>query len=226
MRTKKLARKLAGKSMDRSAGRSAGKSAHPSEGNPAPAVPHPGLSARVHKIRKMTRAGSTVQWQELACTRLALILKAADEFPSLKRRVKRRVKKPWQVEVELVGKAMMSRVNFIYRKKNYPTDVLSFPAPPPFVEQGMLGELMICLPVLKAQAQEIKSSPECELDVLLVHGVLHLLGFDHERGPKEARVMAGWEARLLGSVSQQAKTKKFQTGLGLIERSNSDKEST
>ncbi|MEO7163498.1 MAG: rRNA maturation RNase YbeY [Bdellovibrionia bacterium] len=164
------------------------------------------------------------EWQELANSRLVRILKAGRKFPALNRMgPKTAAGRPWAGEVQLVGRTVMSRLNYTYRKKKYPTDVLSFPAPLPFVQQGMLGELIICLPVLKAQAKEIKNSPQCELDVLLVHGVLHLLGFDHEKGPKEASAMARWETRLLDLV--QKKTKKFQRGFGLIERSNSDKES-
>jgi rRNA maturation RNase YbeY len=165
------------------------------------------------------------EWQELADLRLALILKEIRTIPTLNKAGPRLpARKPWCVEVQLVGNIVMSRVNFTYRKKKYPTDVLSFPAPMPFVKQGMLGELIVCLPILKAQAKEMKNPPQYELDVLLVHGVLHLLGFDHERGPKESAVMARWETRLLDRV--QAKTKNFQRGLGLIGRTNSGKEST
>jgi probable rRNA maturation factor len=91
----------------------------------------------------------------------------------------------------------MSRLNRSYRGKTYATDVLSFPAPPVFRRQGHLGELIICLPVLKSQARELGHSAETELDVLLVHGLLHLLGMDHEKGGKAARVMRLWETRLL-----------------------------
>ncbi len=164
---------------------------------------------------------TSAEWQELACSRLVRVLQVARKFPALHTVSSK--KKPWTADLQLVGKVVMSRVNFTYRKKQYPTDVLSFPAPPPFVKQGMLGELLICLPVLKAQAKEMKISPQSELDVLLVHGVLHLLGFDHERGVKDALAMARWETRILDRV--QAKTKNFERGLGLIERSNSGKES-
>jgi rRNA maturation RNase YbeY len=175
-------------------------------------------------LKKVLDPRTIGEWQELASTRLAQILKVGRKFPALnKMGPKRETGKPWAAEVQLVGKAVMTRMNATYRKKKYPTDVLSFSAPLPFIKQGMLGELIVCLPVLKAQAKEIKSSPQCELDVLLVHGVLHLLGFDHEKGPKEATKMARWETRLLDLL--QKKTKKFQRGFGLIERSNSDKES-
>ncbi len=93
----------------------------------------------------------------------------------------------------------MRQLNREYRKKNYATDVLSFPSPDVFRIQGYLGELVVCLPVLKRQAREQGHSQKAELEVLLVHGVLHLLGMDHEKSQKEARRMARWEKKLLSS---------------------------
>lgn len=181
----------------------------------------PSKPSKRSKPKEPSEPKTSAEWQELACSRLVKVLQVARKFPGLHRVTSN--KKPWTADLQLVGKVVMSRVNFTYRKKQYPTDVLSFPAPPPFVKQGMLGELLICLPVLKAQAKDMKISPQCELDVLLVHGVLHLLGFDHERGAKDALAMARWETRILDRV--RAKTKNFERGLGLIERSNSGKES-
>jgi probable rRNA maturation factor len=91
----------------------------------------------------------------------------------------------------------MTRLNEQYRGKAYATDVLSFPSPEVFQSMGQLGELVVCLPVLKRQARELGHAPEQELDVLLAHGALHLLGLDHELGPKQSAEMARLEARLL-----------------------------
>ena len=114
----------------------------------------------------------------------------------------------------------MRRLNRGYRKKDYATDVLSFPAPAIFRrEGGVLGELVLCTAVLKQQAREQGHSPARELDVLIVHGILHLLDFDHERGPKAAAEMARWEARLLGPV----KSSKLPASQGLIARAPSGK---
>lgn len=103
----------------------------------------------------------------------------------------------------------MIRLNTRFRKKRKTTDILSFPAPGIFFQSGVLGELVICLPVLRQQAKRVGHSPERELQVLLVHGLLHLLGFDHEgRGPagqRAQREMRSWEKKLLG-------------GQGLVER--------
>jgi len=109
----------------------------------------------------------------------------------------------------------MKKLNHAWRKKNYATDVLSFPAPEVFFELGNLGELVICLPVMKKQAREHKHPLEQELDVLLVHGILHLMGFDHELGPKEAKLMQKWENSLLRGEGLKSQAK----GSGLISRS-------
>lgn len=103
----------------------------------------------------------------------------------------------WQAEVRIVGTAMMKNLNWKYRHKRKATDVLSFPTPSVFRDQGHLGDLVICLPTLKSQARELGHSSDRELSVLLVHGILHLLGLDHETSPREARQMARFEALLL-----------------------------
>jgi rRNA maturation RNase YbeY len=121
--------------------------------------------------------------------------------------------------MQLVGSVKMTELNSYYRGKTYATDVLSFPTLEPFREQGVLGDLVICLPTLKAQAKSLGLQPQVELDVLLTHGVLHLLGFDHELGGKEAAQMARWEAKIL---SKSLPARSIQKGLGLIDRSNSD----
>jgi probable rRNA maturation factor len=76
-------------------------------------------------------------------------------------------------------------LNWTYRKKKYPTDVLSF-------ESGNseeLGELILCPQVLQRQAKEHELSFNAELAYMLIHGVLHLLGHDHEKSKREATKM-------------------------------------
>lgn len=118
----------------------------------------------------------------------------------------------WSVEVQVLGAARMQKFNSQYRKKDTPTDVLSFPAHPVFSAQGVLGDLLICLPVLQRQAREAGHSENDELDLLLVHGVLHLLGLDHELGQEEAARMRAFEQKVLRKLSRR------KTPSGLIER--------
>ena len=73
----------------------------------------------------------------------------------------------------------MKRINFQFRGKNKVTDVLSFESP-----EG-LGELLFCLDQIKLQASEQGHSAQDELSYMFIHGVLHLLGYDHELSQTE-----------------------------------------
>jgi probable rRNA maturation factor len=80
------------------------------------------------------------------------------------------------VSILLCGDARMRRLNREFRKVDRPTDVLSFPAPePPF-----LGDVAVDVPYAARQARKRKHSLEREVQLLVAHGVLHLLGHDHE----------------------------------------------
>jgi len=72
------------------------------------------------------------------------------------------------------------QLNNKYRKKDYPTDVLSFPFNEELPEGYYLGDIFICYPVAKEQAQEQHITIEEELLTLMIHGILHLSGYDHE----------------------------------------------
>lgn len=134
------------------------------------------------------------QWDRLARKQLARLFRRAGESPTLR---KRGPHSPWRADVQWVTQTEVARLNRKYRGKKGPTDILSFPAPEIFRELGYMGELVICLPVLKRQARERNHPAGRELEILLAHGLLHLLGFDHEKGAKEAAEMARWEERLL-----------------------------
>jgi probable rRNA maturation factor len=85
-------------------------------------------------------------------------------------------------------------MNRKFRGQDYATDVLSFPAPP---SDGVLGELAISLDRAAEQAAALGHSVEEELRILILHGVLHLAGLDHETdGGEMARSEARWRKRL------------------------------
>jgi probable rRNA maturation factor len=85
-----------------------------------------------------------------------------------------------ELSVVFLNNDQMQNYNRQYRKKDYPTDVLSFPAHLE-VENGFyLGDLLISAPKTAIQAEEKGHSFQQELQILLLHGVLHLLGYDHE----------------------------------------------
>lgn len=138
------------------------------------------------------------QIERRARQRLAWILTLAGKSPSLRKLARAPI--PWTAEFELVGHTKMRTLNRAWRGKNYATDVLSFRAPSLFRERGMIGELVICHTVAAQQAEEQGHSVDREMDVLLVHGVLHLLGLDHERSRLQAQKMARYERKLLRSL--------------------------
>lgn len=104
------------------------------------------------------------------------------------------------LDVTFVTRAKMKMLNRKFRGKDSPTDILSFPALEIFARQGHLGDLVICAPILEDQAKRIGHTPAQELHVLLVHGLLHLLGYDHEKSPTESNEMEKWENQILGDV--------------------------
>ncbi len=79
----------------------------------------------------------------------------------------------------------MKIINRQFRKKNKPTDILSFLS----VDPDSLGELLLCTDVLKAQAVRHGHSFNDEVTYMLIHGILHLLGYDHEVSQKEEKLM-------------------------------------
>ena len=99
--------------------------------------------------------------------------------------------------IRVVGSAASRRLNGRYRGKDGPTNVLSFPAAPLERQlEGSLGDLVICAPVVAAEAHgQCKSLPG-HWAHMVVHGVLHLHGFDHGTA-REARVMEGLEVEIL-----------------------------
>jgi probable rRNA maturation factor len=105
-----------------------------------------------------------------------------------------------EIQTSLVDEAQIQKLNREYRSRDKPTDVLSFPSPEVFRAHGQLGEVIICEEVLRRQAEGLGHAAELELLVLLVHGSLHLLGFDHERGDEDAVAMSKRELALLSRL--------------------------
>jgi probable rRNA maturation factor len=91
---------------------------------------------------------------------------------------------PFQTEAEvtirLVDETESQQLNFDYRHKDKPTNVLSFPfQAPPGIELPLLGDLVICVQVVAQEALEQNKTLEAHWAHMVVHGCLHLLGFDH-----------------------------------------------
>lgn len=105
---------------------------------------------------------------------------------------------PAELNLTFIGITEMTELNVAHMDGDGPTDVLSFPLDDETGEvfEGqprLLGDIMICPEIVTAQAPE---SPECEMALMVVHGVLHILGMDHQE-PDEAVEMKAAEQRHL-----------------------------
>jgi probable rRNA maturation factor len=105
-----------------------------------------------------------------------------------------------EVNILIVDVEAGRRFNRQYRHKDYATNVLSFPwEPAPGERSRLLGDLVICAPVVAREAAEQGKRPRAHWAHLTIHGVLHLLGHDHET-PAEARRMEALEIRILAAL--------------------------
>jgi len=102
------------------------------------------------------------------------------------------------VSVAFMGTDEIRVLNRDYRGKDLETDVLSFPVDKAFItgDERPLGDVVICMDVAQRQAEEYGHSIERELAFLVAHGMLHLLGFDHETPEDEAKMRAAQDAVL------------------------------
>jgi probable rRNA maturation factor len=87
-----------------------------------------------------------------------------------------------------------------YRGKDYPTDVLSFVDGEKAGKITYLGDIIISIDRVKSQSEEYEVSFEEEFSRLLVHGILHLLGYDHETSEEDERIMMDIQDRLVDKV--------------------------
>ena len=137
------------------------------------------------------------------------------------------LKNKTEISLAIVGDGRMRKLNKMYRGRNRVTDVLAFAnksvipylakafprlkkgenvkfiEPPDGVKR--LGEVIICYSRAKKQAKRLEHSLEKELTILLIHGILHLLGYQDEKGEKEAREMKEMENKILRALSNPPK---------------------
>jgi len=105
-----------------------------------------------------------------------------------------------ELTVRVVGREESRALNRDYRGKDRETNVLSFPADlPDGVDVPLLGDIVICAPLVADEAVAQGKSPDVHWAHLTVHGVLHLIGYDHET-IEEAEEMESLEVALLGSL--------------------------
>jgi probable rRNA maturation factor len=148
------------------------------------------------KLTIVNQSGRAVPRQFLEEWARALVKLASRERGFSRAQVKRFAKR--ELVVAFVSTKEARRLNKTYRGKDYATDVLSFDGSESGDESGdeSLGELVICPEVISRQAREHGLLVREELGYMVLHGVLHLLGFDHERGKAEATRMFELQDRL------------------------------
>jgi probable rRNA maturation factor len=102
-----------------------------------------------------------------------------------------------ELSLAMIGNAAMQKLNARYRHKNYPTDVLSFPSAKNLpTEARLLGDVIISVDKAVEQAKQRRRTLDQEMATLLIHGIVHLLGYDHERSAKDAQVMTRIEKKI------------------------------
>ena len=106
-----------------------------------------------------------------------------------------------EMTIRLVDEAEGRELNHTYRHKDYATNVLSFPAdvPDDLLDIPLLGDLVICVAVVEREAAEQGKSLEAHWAHLVIHGCLHLLGYDHIED-EEAEEMESLERELLAEL--------------------------
>ena len=120
-----------------------------------------------------------------------------------------KIKGDKDISLAFVGPGRMQKLNKSFRKKNRVTDVLSFPESKvkfgkfkigPTVGFTGLGEIIICLREVKKNAKRLDLPYEQETAKIIIHGVLHLLGYDHEASEEEAGRMEQKEQSYLNKL--------------------------
>lgn len=118
-------------------------------------------------------------------------------LPARRRRMHAAISAGAGLCLRVVGSAESRRLDHAYRGKDRPTNVLSFPASPEErVATGILGDLVICAPVVAREAREQGKTLGAHWAHMVVHGTLHLLDYDHERS-RDARAMEALEVEIL-----------------------------
>ena len=111
-----------------------------------------------------------------------------------------------EISITLTDNETIKNINREWRGKDSPTDVLSFPLDIDFplgYKYRPLGDVVISLPFAKKQSEEIGLSYREEILRLLIHGILHLLGYDHEKSEEEAKKMFSIQEKIFSKLSHE-----------------------
>lgn len=136
-----------------------------------------------------------------------VIQQIADDVPIPKKTLLRRFAKKTlsrkvdaaEITIRIINVDEMAALNLTYRHKKGPTNILSFPFQLPNgveTDPPILGDIVICAEIVNREAKEQNKTKEAHWAHMVVHGILHLLGYDH-LFPKDARVMEALEIEIL-----------------------------
>ena len=156
------------------------------EGTKGQAVGGPGASPKLSlEVQQASRADWTPSRVELRRWALAALASHRAEV---------------ELVIRIVDEAESQALNRSYRGKDRPTNVLSFPfEAPPGIGSRHLGDIVVCAAVVEREALEQGKPLAAHWAHMIVHGVLHLLGYDHE-DDREAEVMESLEIRILAGL--------------------------
>lgn len=111
-----------------------------------------------------------------------------------------------EISVLITDDGRIRELNNTYRGKDTATDVLSFPmSEDPFEEGGVLGDIVISMNTAKKQAAEAEIAVEREIAFLFIHGLLHLMGYDHETDEEAEEEMFGLQEKILAGLVKAGK---------------------
>lgn len=110
-----------------------------------------------------------------------------------------------EIGIACVDNDESHKLNLEYRQKDKPTNVLSFPSDIPeeilpLLDAWPMGDLVICIPVVLQEAIDQSKTPIEHFTHMLVHGVLHLMGYDHETSEADAEEMETLEIKILAKL--------------------------
>lgn len=141
-------------------------------------------------------------------------IRARQKIPGLKsQKIKRKLKTvlkdldchDGELSILFTDDGHIAELNRHYLGREGPTNVLAFPmpaGPPPDVESRMMGDVVVSVDRAIHESREAGEPFEETIYRLLIHGLLHLLGYDHERSPEDARRMGNEQRRLLKSMRE------------------------
>lgn len=101
--------------------------------------------------------------------------------------------------IRVVSSVEIQALNRQFRNKNQPTNVLSFPAESEYLDYDCLGDLVICASVVESEAEQQGKAADAHWAHLVIHGMLHLQGFDHQND-READAMEALETKILSTL--------------------------